>query len=552
MATKETQFQDDDEKTLAGLGYTQSLDRAWSSFSNFAISFTIISVLAGCFTTYFIAWNNGGPVAISWGWPIICGLVLLVAFSMSELVSKYPTAGGIYYWASDLGGKTWGWFTGWFNLIGLIGVVASVVYASAQFANALLSLYGVDLGFINFGDADHILLETFVLFVTFLTIHSLINIFSSPLVAMFNNVSVFWHVAGVAVIIAILVIVPDQHNSVDFVFTERFNNSGFGGGISGGMFWFYVLPLGFLLTMYTQTGYDASAHVSEETKGAAMGAAKGVWRAVFWAGTIGWLVLLAITFAATDTSFINDPENGFGLGSSLAVFDSALGSGSAKAVILIATIGQLFCGMACLTSASRMCYAFSRDRAVPGWRLWTKLNHHRVPAFSVIFMAVCALLVTAPALIGDENNFTYAFAAVVSITVIGLYIAYVIPVYLRWRAGDSFVPGPWTLGRKYKWVNPAAVLWVAICVVIFSLPQSPAGVPGDPAFDWKFVNYAPIMVAIVIAAVGAWWLISARNTFEGPIRQVATDDTGRVLEGQEAEPDPPAAGGGTGTPPARS
>ena len=143
----------DDEKTLADLGYTQSLDRAWSSFSNFAISFTIISVLAGCFTTYFIAWNNGGPIAISWGWPIIVGLVLLVAFSMSELVSKYPTAGGIYYWSSDLGGKTWGWFTGWFNLIGLVGVVASVVYASAQFAYALLSLYGLDLGFINFGDS---------------------------------------------------------------------------------------------------------------------------------------------------------------------------------------------------------------------------------------------------------------------------------------------------------------------------------------------------------------------------------------------------------------
>ncbi|HEX2388525.1 MAG TPA: amino acid permease, partial [Solirubrobacterales bacterium] len=271
----------EDEATLAKLGYTQSLDRAWSSFSNFAISFTIISVLAGCFTTYFIAWNNGGPIAISWGWPIICGLILLVAISMSELVSKYPTAGGIYYWASDLGGKTWGWFTGWFNLIGLVGVVASVVYASAQFANSLLSLYGLDLGFINFGDTEHILLETFVLFALFLTLHSLINIFSSPLVAMFNNVSVFWHVAGVAVIIAILIIVPDQHNSIDFVFTERFNNSGFtDGAISGGMFWFYVLPLGFLLTMYTQTGYDASAHISEETKGAALGAAKGVWRSV--------------------------------------------------------------------------------------------------------------------------------------------------------------------------------------------------------------------------------------------------------------------------------
>jgi amino acid transporter len=510
-----------DEQRLAELGYKQSLDRAWSSFSNFAISFTIISVLAGCFTTYFIAWNNGGPIAISWGWPIICGLILLVAFSMSELVSKYPTAGGIYYWASDLGGKTWGWFTGWFNLIGLVGIVASVVYASAQFAYILLSLYGLDLGFVNFGDAEHILLETFGLFALFLAIHSLVNIYSSPLVAMFNNVSVWWHVLGVAVIIAILIFVPDDHQSVDFVFTQTFNNSGFiDGATSGGFFWFYVLPLGFLLTMYTQTGYDASAHISEETQGAALGAAKGVWRSVFWAGTIGWLVLLAITFAAIDPDFVNDPANGFGLGASTAIFGSALDSWAAKAVIMIATIGQLFCGMACLTSASRMCYAFSRDRAVPGHRIWTRLNHHRIPMFAVLLMATLALIVTLPALEGDENNYTYAFFAVVSIAVIGLYIAYVIPTFLRWRMGDAFVPGPWTLGRKYKWVNPAAVVWVIICVIVFSLPQSPLGVPWDETFDLKYVNYAPVAVLVVIVGVGLWWLISARHTFTGPIREV--------------------------------
>jgi amino acid transporter len=528
---------DDDEATLAKLGYKQSLDRAWSSFSNFAISFTIISVLAGCFTTYAFAWNAGGPIAISWGWPIICGLILLVAFSMSELVSKYPTAGGIYYWASDLGGKTWGWFTGWFNLIGLVGVVASVVYASAQFAYALLALYGLDLGFMNFGDDSGVLGETFALFVLFLILHSLVNIYSSPLVAMFNNISVGWHVAGVAVIIAILILVPTDHQSVDFVFTETINNTGlFDGETSGFAFWFYILPLGFLLTMYTQTGYDASAHVSEETRGAALGAAKGVWRSVFWAGLIGWFVLLAITFAATDVNAVNE-----GLGSSLAIFDSALDPWAAKAVVMIATIGQLFCGMACLTSASRMCYAFSRDRAVPGHKLWTKLNHHRVPAFSVLFMAACALIVTLPALIGDENNYTYAFYAVVSITVIGLYIAYVIPTYLRWRMGDAFEPGPWTLGKKYKWVNPAAVLWVIFCVIVFSLPQGAAGAPWADEFDWKYVNYAPFTVLIVIAAVGLWWVLSARKTFEGPIREIATDDTGRVLEEDERPSAPPAS-----------
>ena len=109
-----------DEQRLAELGYKQELNRSWSGFQNFAISFTIISVLAGCFTTYYQAWNNGGPVAISWGWPIISAFILIIAFCMSELVSAYPTAGGIYWWAAKLGGPVWGWFTGWFNLLGLI------------------------------------------------------------------------------------------------------------------------------------------------------------------------------------------------------------------------------------------------------------------------------------------------------------------------------------------------------------------------------------------------------------------------------------------------
>jgi amino acid transporter len=178
-----TPVQSDDERRLAELGYKQDLQRAWSGFSNFAISFTIISVLAGCFTTYGQAWNNGGPIAISWGWPIICGLILLVAFSMSELVSACPTAGGIYYWASTLGGPKWGWFTGWFNLVGLVGAVASVDYGCATFLNATFMLFGVNLGFANWGDTSHILTETFLLFALILTLHALINIFSSPLVA---------------------------------------------------------------------------------------------------------------------------------------------------------------------------------------------------------------------------------------------------------------------------------------------------------------------------------------------------------------------------------
>src|SRR5579872_2917540 len=130
-----------DEQRLAELGYKQELRRGWSGFSNFAISFSIISILAGCFTTYGQAWINGGPVAISIGWPLISIMILLVAFSMSELASAMPTAGGIYYWASKLGGPGWGWFTGWFNMIGQFAVTAGIDYGLAISIDVLLNAW---------------------------------------------------------------------------------------------------------------------------------------------------------------------------------------------------------------------------------------------------------------------------------------------------------------------------------------------------------------------------------------------------------------------------
>jgi len=517
---------DRDEERLAELGYKQDLNRAWSQFSNFAISFSIISVLAGCFTTYGQAFNNGGPIAISWGWPIICALILTVAFSMSELCSAYPTAGGPYWWAAKLGGPGWSWFTGWFNVIGLIAVVASVDYACATFAANLFSLWDLNI-LVDFTGAPE-LDEIFVLFVIIMALHALINIYSAHLVALFNNISVFVHVVGVAIIILILILVPDRHQSADFVFTETINNSGFSDGSSSNFFfWFYVLPVGFLLTMYTVTGYDASAHVSEETKDAEVAAAKGVWQSVFISAVIGWFVLLAITFAAVDVEAA--------AGGSIPIFTSAMESGWAEIVILISTIGQFFCGMACVTSCSRTFYAFSRDRAVPGWRIWSSVNKNRVPVAAVLMSCALAALITLPALKGTEAGIPVAFFAVVSVAVIGLYIAYVMPVYLRLRAGDQFEPGSWNLGARYKVINTIAVVWVVICVVIFSLPFTPAAVPFNDDFTWSAVNYAPIMVLVVIAAVGLWWLVSAKNTYKGPVGTIDFDEGLGITDAKEGD-----------------
>jgi amino acid transporter len=522
-----------DEQKLAALGYKQELNRRWSGFSNFAISFAIICILAGCFTTYGQALKNGGPVAISIAWPLISVMILFVAWSMSELASAFPTAGGIYYWASRLGGAGWGWFTGWFNLIGLVAVSASVIYVSATFLMYTLGLYEVHFIF-NFAKAaagtnlHYTAHVNFALFGFILLLDLLVNVFRSQLVAFLYNISVWWNIVGVLAIVVLLFAVPSHHESFSYVFGHRANESGFAGGaITGAKFWFYVLPLGFLLTMYTITGYDASAHLSEETHSSESSSPKGVWLSVFYSAVFGWIVLLALTFAIqkghaeTEIYKASYPA--------VTIIETALTSAAAKAVLLISTIGQLFCGMACVTSASRMTFAFSRDGAVPGHNLWRRLGQNRTPTWSVLFVVVFAALITFPAYFPNSKGSPVAFLAVTSISVIGLYIAYTIPVFLRWRQGEKFVTGSWTLGRKYKWINPIAVVWVALCVVIFSLPFSPEGVPWESAFNWSAVNYAPLVTIGVIVAVTVWYLVSARRTFTGPIRTIDELDLEQAL-----------------------
>jgi amino acid transporter len=502
----------DDEQLLASLGYKQELNRSWSSFSNFAISFSIISILAGCFTTFGQAWNNGGPVAISWGWPIISLFILIIGFTMSELVSAYPTSGGIYWWAAKMGGPATGFFTGWLNLIGLLAVTASVAYGCATFFDLALST-------ISDGWAeDYSLKRVYLIFVVLLILAATLNIFSGHLLAVLNNISVWWHVAGVAIVIAILAIVPDTHQSVGFVFTERINNSGYdGSSVEHMTYWFLVLPLGFLLTQYTITGFDASAHLSEETAGAAEGAAKGIWRSIAYSALGGWILLLAFLFAVQDADGVTE-----GGGAVDVIFSQALPEGWHFIVLAISTAGQFFCTIACLTSASRMTFAFSRDGAIPGSGVWSKVNpKSKVPVNAVIFVAVIAAAITLPALKGI-GGIPIAFFAVTSVAVIGLYLAFLIPIFLRWRMGDDFEPGSWNNGQKYKWMNLVAVIEIAIICVYFVLPFVPAGNPLNDEFTWESVNYAPILTGGTLIVLAIWWQVSAKKWFTGPKHTIDT------------------------------
>ncbi len=503
----------DDEKHLAKLGYSQELNRSWSGFSNFAISFSIISILAGCFTNFGAGFNNGGPISISWSWPILGLFILLIGFTMSELVSAYPTSGGIYWWASKLGGPAAGFFTGWLNLIGLVAVTAGVSYGCATFIDLTISTYSESFA------ANYSLTRVFIIFVVVLGLAAVLNIFSSHLMAIMNNVSVWWHVAGASIIVAILIFVPDQHQSFSYVFTERFNNSGYADGSTTSLaFWFAIVPFGFLLTQYTITGFDACAHLSEETAEASKAAAKGIWRSIFYSLIGGYILLLCVVFAIPDNAE-GQPDNALAGAGVAGIFVQALGTNWATVVLLISASAQFFCATSCMTSASRMTFAFSRDGAIPGSDWLKKLTARRVPANAVIMVGVSAAVITLPALIEVDVAGTpvpLAFYAVTSIAVIGLYASFAIPIFLRWRHGDKFEVGSWNNGAKYKWMNPIAVAEIVIVSLFLMMPTTPAANPFRDEFEWKFVNYAPIVTLGAVLLLTIWWHASAKHWFTGP------------------------------------
>jgi amino acid transporter len=513
---------DEDEKHLAKLGYVQELHRSWSGFSNFAISFSIISILAGCFTSFGLGWNNGGPAAIAWGWPLISCFILITGLCMSELVSAFPTSGGIYWWASKLGGAKAGFYTGWLNLIGLIAILASVAYGCATFLDLTLGTFS------QWWLDTYSLKRTFVLFVIILAVSATINIFSAHLLAIINNISVWWHVAGAAAVIVLLWALPAQHASFGDVFAKTINNSGmFGGSTSGWGFLLFVLPIAAILTQYTITGYDASAHLSEETKSAANAAAKGIWQSIFYSAIGGWILLLSFLFAVQDSDAVSA-----GGGAVVTIFNQAMSSKWVALILFISTAGQFFCTTACQTSASRMLFAFSRDRAVPGHRLWSSLSSKRVPANGVIVTAVIAAIITLPALVEVDINgapVPVAFFAVVSIGVVGLYLCFAVPIFYRWKAGDSFEQGSWNLGSHWKWMAPVAIIEILITSAVAMFPTSSGGVPWNDVFEWKFVNYTPLLVGSVLILLWIYWHVSVKNWFTGPIKQV--DETGEELEG---------------------
>ncbi len=471
---------DDDARQLRELGYEQVLVRRVGPFGNFAVSFSVISVLSGCMTLYGFGMTTGGPAVMLWGWLAVGLMVLFVGLGLAEVTSAYPTSGALYYMAEKLGGRTWGWYTGWLNLLGLLGAIAGIDYGAATFTGALLNLQW------GFHPTPGSLLE---IYGCILILHAVLNLFGVRLVSVLNSVSVWWHLAGVALIVGALALVPSHHQSARWVFGHYADSTGWSNPI-------YVTALGLLLAQYTFTGYDASAHLSEETTGASVAAARGIVRSI-WASWIAGFVLLAgLTFAIQDYAATQATATGV---PPAQIFLDALGTAGAKFLLLVVIVAQLFCGNAEVAACSRMVFAFSRDGALPGSGLWRRVDKRtRTPYLAVWCSVAVAGVLALPSLYSPV-----AYGAVTAINVIGITPAYAIPIYLRLRS-RTFIPGPWHLGRWSKPVGWVAVVWVAFVTVLFCLPQT------SPITAESF-NYASVALVAVLLLASLWYLVGRRS-----------------------------------------
>jgi amino acid transporter len=477
MQTPETHSAEDDARELRRLGYAQELFRTMGGFSNFAISFSIISILTGAVALYGHGLRMGGPFEMAVGWPLVTFFTLTVAMSMAELASALPTSGSVYHWSSKLGGKSWGWFTAWFNIAGNVALLAGVDFGCALFVTPLIGLEGTNRNLL-------------IVYAVILISHALINHFGIRLVAWLNDFSVTVHIVGViAIVAALIVFAPKQ--PVSFFFTRVSHNG------EGWPYW-WAFVIGLLQAQWTFTGYDASASVSEETVDPRRRAAWGMILAVAVSSVVGYLLLVALTLAIKDVGVALDAKDagGHDIPTVITILIAALGERAGTAFSWLTAMAMWFCGLSAVTWCSRVIYAFARDGGLPASNVWRQVSRkHQTPG-AAIWLCVSIAFVVA--------IYSGAYSVVTSISVIGLYFSYILPVYLGWRAkrrGEAFERGPWHLGRFDKAINLIALTWVAFICVILSLPDRVR---------------AGITISALTALLAIWYASTERKRFKGP------------------------------------
>lgn len=471
-----------DESALSRLGYTQELHRGFSAFSNYALSFSIICILAGGITSFHLGFCAVGPAAIGIGWPLAVLFSLCVAATMAQIASAFPTAGGLYHWAALLGGRGMGWFTAWFNLAGLITVLAAINVGTWRFVVSSI-FEGKDPGE-----------TTQILAVALITLsQAVINLLGTRLVGPLTSFSGWWILGVSFALIGSLLVFGSPKSPLHLL--DFHNHSGLPQGeapvwpLTESMAWLFLLAL--LLPAYTITGFDASAHAAEETHDAARNVPRGILQAVLVSGVAGWVLLSVAVLAIDDNHDIAcQGERAF-----VQILEQNLPQWLQDPMYGAILLAQYLCGLATITSASRMTFAFARDGGLPASNWLRKISvKSQVPANAVWAVAIASVLFTI---------YAEVYATIAAACTILLYVSYVLPTFLGFLAyGRTWkTMGPWNLGA---WFRPLALLSVLGSVGLLVIGTQP---PSEKA------GYV-VLAFTAVLVLG--WFMSAKWRFPGP------------------------------------
>lgn len=483
----------DDKRILHSMGYAQELLRGMRTFQNFAISFSIICILSGGINSFAQGLSSVGGAAIGIGWPLACLFSLFFALAMGQIGSAYPTAGGLYHWGSILGGRGLGWLTAWFNLVGIVTVLAAINVGTYLFlVGAIFPYFGIDTAALTPSAPTAYSIAVQAVVVMLITFsQALFNHLGIRLTSKLTDISGYIIFAfSVLLTLALLVFAPH----IDLSRLVSFKNYS---GDAGGGVWpqtgsiSYLFLLGLLLPAYTITGFDASAHTAEETVNAPRALPRGMIHSVLWSGLFGWAMLAAVVLAAPDL----DQAAGQGGGAFFSIMAGVLPAGVKLVLYVGIAVSQYLCGLACVTSASRMLFAFARDGGLPASGSLRRISpRYRTPVAATWTACVLAVLFTI---------YAPVYSTIAAVCTMFLYISYLLPVAAGLFAHRrSWVKmGPFDLGAFYK---PIAVLCIVGCAVLIFIGIQP---PNDQALT--------VTIAALVLAAAVWFGFERRR-FAGP------------------------------------
>ncbi len=500
----------DDIKVLHEMGYAQELARSMGRFENFAISFSIICIMSGGINSLGQATSGAGGAAIGIGWPVGCLISMIFALGLAQISSAYPTAGGLYHWGSILGNRFTGWLSAWFNLLGLVTVLGAINVGTFYFALGAFPQLGLQ------DELTHR-----VLFVAVISGGmALINCFGIRLTAKLTDLSGYL-IFFTAALMTVICLASAESYEVSRLWT--FSN--FPGTPGASAVWpnagspRMAFVLGLLLPVYTITGYDASAHTSEETMKAAHSVPRGMVSSVGWSALFGWIMLCSFVLMIPHEATVPDPADATrtvvvpgmqaaamqGWNVFFWAMDAQVNPVVKNILYALVLVSQLLCGLATVTSTSRMIFAFARDKGLPASGFLAAVNpRYRTPVGAILVGSILQVLfvwfTSAITIAG-----TPAYSIVVSCTVIFLFLSFTLPILLGLFAyGGPKWPhmGPWSMGRAaYSLVAVLSLPCMALIIY--------AGI--QPPNDWALSITAGFLVLTAIV-----WLVFENRRFKGP------------------------------------